>query len=171
MSELAELLGNMHSHPQCLMDSPTGIPAVQQGHHILPEDIQLFYRLCGGLTLVEGEYYLARIVSPHEVIQSNSMFFYGFTPEELDRTKDEPSWSWYIIGHGDSGMYISIDFGPSRLGFCYYSFWDSHAEEGKSPIIATSFFDLLNRMWASRGMSFYEGKPEFKSLGDFYDLL
>ena len=169
MKELVDLLGSMSNHPQCLMESPAGIPAVQQGH-LLPDDVQLFYRLCGGLTLVEGNDYLACIASPREVIQTNSWLFYGLTPEQLNETKDEPSWSWYIIGHGDSGMYISIDLEPSRLGHCYYSFWDSHAVEGDAPVIAASFSDLLNRMWTSRGKSFYEGDPEFRSLGDFYDL-
>ena len=168
LNHYLELLGNMHGQPQCLLDSPTGIPTVQQGH-MLPDDVAQFYQLCGGLTLVEGEFCLARIVSPHEVVQT-WVGIYDCPAEQLDELRDGPSFSWYVIGNGDSGAYISIDLNPSRLGFCCYSFWDSHAMKGYSPVIAASFSDLLSQMWARRGKSFYRDDPKFKSLGDFYDF-
>ncbi len=170
MYELIELMENMSGHPNCQMKPPAGMPEILQ-EHVLPEDLQLFYRHCGGLRVIDGEYELARIVSPKKVIQS----WVGIgllTPEQLEEGRGHPSWSWYIIGCGDwgSGHNISVDLNPARLGNYYYGFWDSFAEPGSTPVLATSFFDLLDRMWASRGKSFSRDEPEFRSLGDFFEL-
>lgn len=170
MNELIDLLGKMSNHPNCLMKPSAGMPEIRPGH-VLPEDLQLFYRHCGGLRVIDGEEEWARIVAPDEVIQSWAGICF-LTPEELEEGRDCPSWSWYVIGCGErgTGHHISVDLDPTRVGNYYYGFWDSFAEKGSSPVVATSFFDLVDRMWTSRGKSFNPHEPEFRSLGDFYEL-
>jgi antitoxin YokJ len=170
MTNLTHLIHKVCSLRGCRLEPPIGIPNVQ-AEHMLLEDIKLFYKLCGGLMLFEDADYPVQIVSPQNFIQSNSMIMIGLSQEQMDLIKNEPSWSWYIIGLGDSGEYISIDLDPVRLGRCYYSFWDTHAMKGYSPIIATSFSELLERLIENRGEGRYWEQPSYASLGDAYDAM
>ncbi len=170
MNELVELMESMAGHPNCQMKPPAGMPEIRR-EHLLPEDLQLFYRRCGGLRVIDGEHEVARIVSPLGVIQA-WVGIMIMTPDELEMVREDPSWSWYIIGRGDwgSGHFILVDLDPARLGNYYYTYEYNFSEGRDTPVIATSFFDLLNRMWNSRGKSFNDFYPEFRSLGDFFEL-
>lgn len=128
--------------------------------------------LCGGATLYDRSEYAVDIVGPQEFILANPAIFLDVfgKPSEMDmRKKENISWSWYIVGKGNSGEYIVIDLDEARLGRCYYSFWDRHAMKGYSPIIAVSFTDLLQRLIENKGERWYWEQPGFKSLGDAYD--
>ena len=91
------------------------------------------------------------------------------------------SWKWSekilrglgissVGGDWGSGHFILVDLDPARLGNYYYTYEYNFSEGRDTPVIATSFFDLLNRMWNSRGKSFNDFYPEFRSLGDFFEL-
>ncbi len=77
--------------------------------------------------------------------------------------------TWYILADDLNGDYFTIDLSRERLGRCYDSFWDSHAQVGDSPIVATTFTDFLVRMLNNNGQHWYFLQPEFVSLGDAYD--
>ena len=56
-----------------------------------------------------------------------------------------------------------------RLGYCYDSFWDRYSVVGEQSIIAKSFTELLERIYASKGNMWYWMREDFSSYGDAYD--
>lgn len=170
MTKLENLIMQIKEDSQCVYHPPVGLPSIQEGH-ILPEDVQRFYQLCGGLVMFEHSEGRIEILPPGEVVLANQVVFLGIPEEQLAATKHEPSWSWYLIGQGDSGEYLAIDLAPTRLGRCYYGFWDSFAMKGHSPVIAHSFTEFLERLWENKGKSRYWEQPSFQPLSDAYDLI
>ena len=103
-----------------------------------------------------------------EVVEPSG--FRRANPIIVGETEEEDiSSSWYIVGRGGSQEYVTVDLAEARVGRCYDSFWDRHAVAGSSPVIATSFTDLLDRMYSNEGRHWYWLSPEFQSLGDAYD--
>ena len=50
-----------------------------------------------------------------------------------------------------------------------YPLMETHGVAGSCPIIATSFTDLLTRLYENKGQRWYWLRPDFVSLGDAYD--
>lgn len=165
--DILTLVNKLEHTPDCSILSPSETPLVKP-EHILPYDVREFYQLCGGATFFEQSEYSMRIVSPKNFVLANPIILTGLTEDQFTATKHEISWSWYIVGKGETGEYLLIDLHSERLSRCYYSFWDRHAMRGYSPIIATSFTDLLLRLLANRGQQWYWERPDF-NLGDAYD--
>jgi len=168
MIDIAELIRIAQSTPSCLVLSPSGLPTVREPH-VLPNDLKDFYHLCGGVILYSQSAYTIKIVSPNDFALANPKIFESFSREELAESKEDISWSWYIVAEGENSQYITIDLDPTRLGRCYDSFWDSYAMAGSSPIVARSFTELLNNLIANKGQHWYWLQPDFESLGDAYD--
>lgn len=161
----------MRNIPDCIVYSKSSLPVIDPEHR-LPDDVKEFYEWCGGATLFDHSEYAMDIVSPQEFVLANPVLFVGGfeKPTVADkRNQENMSWSWYIVGKGNSGEYLTIDLDETRLGRCYYSFWDRHAMKGYSPIIALSFTDLLQRLIENKGQRWYWEQAEFKSFGDAYD--
>ena len=168
MVDIASVVAAIERTPDCKLYPSAGIPSVGKPHG-LPEDVAAFYELCGGAILFERSPYSVRIVAPASFVLANPVILVGLTENQLDSTRQEISWSWYLIAEGDSGQYFSIDLAPERLGRCYYTFWDSHAMRGHSPIVAKSYSNFLERMLSNRGQEWYWERPGEASLGDAYD--
>lgn len=155
-----ELIRRIASTPGCTIRPPAGLP--DAGSYRLPSDVEAFYRECGGCVLYEDSQYPFHVVEPHAFRAANPIIV-----GESDA--DDISASWYIVGHGRTQEFVTIDLALSRAGRCYDSFWDRHAVAGSSSIIALSFTDLLERMYDNRGQYWYWLQPSFESLGDAYD--
>ena len=140
---------------------PCGYPQVLKGH-VLPDDLKEFYRLCGGIDFyIEYGGYPINILDPKDVRPANIAL--------LGKNYDEDiSSSWYLIADALDGNYVSIDFGPFRLGRCYESFEYSHAVAGNCPIIALSFGELLENLLGYKEDYFFWKENKFTSLGDAY---
>lgn len=121
-----------------------------------------FYGLCGGVVLFKSASYSTAIVSPREIVPANP----AIIGKQID---DDISSSWYILADDLNGDYFTIDLSRERLGRCYDSFWDSHAQVSDCKVIAVSFTDFLSRMLNNAGRHWYFLQPEFVSLGDAYD--
>jgi hypothetical protein len=78
------------------------------------------------------KFYSINIVSPNKFLLANPILLTGISEEALRTSKGDISWSWYIVGEGENGQFITIDLSPGRLGRCYDSFWDCHAMPGYS---------------------------------------
>lgn len=77
---------------------------------------------------------------------------------------------WYLIAESEQiNQYISIDLSDSHLGYCYDSFLETHATPGESQIIAKSFTELLEHLYASKGENWFWLADNFESYGDAYD--
>lgn len=163
--DMASLVVRIQRTPRCRVYPPDGLPTIKS-EHVLPDDLISFYKLCGGADLFEPERntYGILIVPPRKLVLANPVIMEGLSEEELATTSDDVSWSWYIIGEAANSQYITIDLSRERLGRCYDSFWEVHP--GNSPIIASTFTDLLVHLLENRGEHFYWLRQDFNPLGD-----
>lgn len=168
MTTILELLNLIKSTSDCLIFPYSGLPVISS-EHILPNDLQEFYTLCGGVSLFRSSAYSIEIVSPAKFLLANPNLFAGIGKEDLYASREDISWSWYIIGEGENGQFITIDLSPNRLGRCYDSFWDCHAMPGYSQIISRSFSELLSQLIKNHGKHWYWLQEGFSSYGDAYD--
>ena len=168
MSRIKNLIDEIARTADCTVLHPCGLPSISPKDTLTPE-LQEFYEICGGVSLFGSSIYSIEIVPPKEFVQANNEILIGATQEDLNALHDDISSSWYIIGRGKNRQYVTIDLGINRSGKCYDSFWDRYAMPGYMPVIANSFFNLLNNLHASRGEHWYWLQPSFASLGDAYD--
>lgn len=177
--EILSFLASMRRMPDCEVRPPAGLPTIRPGH-LLPDDVQAFYRECGGFTwsLYVGSRFWNSfsVLGPERVVLANPVVC--CIAEEVLRTTesaDEISWDWYTIAVDGDGDYCSIDLSPRHLGRCYDSFHETHAQPGHSPILGFSFTEFLTRMVARIESSRHSewnwttGGLGTMSLGDAYD--
>jgi hypothetical protein len=128
----------------------------------LPDDLKSFYLVAGGATLFRGSGFQFNIVGPSDLVSTNLRLIGSAQFGDI-------SDSWFSVAEDSNGDYLSIDLGPAHRGRCYDSFHETHGVVGNTPIIATSFTDLLFRLLANRGEHPYWLAHGFVSLGDAYD--
>jgi len=165
---LEDLLLRIQTTLGCKIHAPSGFPIINK-RHSLPNDLHQFYQFCGGLTLGAGTKYPIAIVPPIRCVQANPIFLGDVTELAQQAQGDDISWSWYIIADCGNGDYLTIDLDQDRLGRCYDSFHETYGLVGEMPIIATTFTDLLTRLYENRGQYWYWLQSDFVSLGDAYD--
>lgn len=168
MSEIIQVLAQIQNSSDCLIYPSEGLPKIKSTL-ILPDDLQEFYQLCGGLSLFRSSSYTIDIVPPDRFLLANPVLFTGIGEEDLFNSREDISWSWYIIGEGENGQYITIDLAQERLGKCYDSFWERHAMPGYSQIVAKSFTELLSRLFENQGKHWYWILSNYGCYGDAYD--
>lgn len=153
--KIEQILDKVRKDPECKVFPPAGLPALSVGH-VLPPDLRAFYELCGGVELFGEEEYSARVVGPKELVSSNLDILGEPNPDDITD-------SWYIVARDTEDSLLqkmSIDLAPGRLGRCHDSFWDQYG--ASSPVIARSFTELLERLYASRGDHWYWLQPGFE---------
>ncbi len=165
--EIENLVKQVKHLTNCVVFPPIGIPVLPEEYH-LPNDLNHFYDLCGGMILFENTAFPTYVVSPQDLVVANPVIFSGVDNSDLTATKGDLSWSWYLIGKGPNSQFITIDLAPERLGMCYDSFWDRHPRD--SDIIAHSFTELLSGLLKTRGEYYYWDALDFKSLGNPYTM-
>ncbi len=107
--DISELLTSVASRADCIIAPPHGLPLIAPEHH-LPTDIHTFYLRCGGLQLFTAAPFPTRIVAAEQLQVANPIIFDGVSREDLDATRNDRSWSWYLIAVGPNSQYITIDF-------------------------------------------------------------
>jgi hypothetical protein len=165
VATIEELVRRIRLRPGCSLVPPKGLPAAMpETDDQLPDDLARFYELCGGGDLFAGSGFGFYLSDPEEVV-----------PVDMERLgkvyNADISASWYIVAraHASGLDEVSIDLAPERLGRCYESFFDTHRMKGSCPVVATSFTDLVERLFEAEGRAFYWYEPSFESLGDAYD--
>jgi hypothetical protein len=168
---LKQLIDKVKGLADCTVHPPSGLPCIEKAN-LLPTDVIEFFSLCGGLNLFECESYTVRIVTPQEVIPANPVII-GEEIIEEEKVKGsydaQISKEWYIIADLSNSDYIAIDFSKRRNGRCYQAFWDTYPSMGDTPIIASSFTELLMKLVENKGQYWYFLEEAFVSLGDAYD--
>lgn len=166
---IEEIVTRIKTLPNCTVLPPSGLPRTNE-EHALTDEIIRFYELCGGVTLFKDAPYSVRILPPDEVKQATPIFWDNEIIEAAQESIEfKVSSGWYVIVDLDESNYLSVDLNRKRLGRCYQTFWDSYAVIGETPIVASSFSDLLERLLKSQGDYWYFLKEDFISLGDAYD--
>lgn len=145
----------------CMVYPANGQPSVESDHGV-PDDVRVFYELCGGIMLYPQAEYPIEVVPPERCVLANPVIVGELCDYDITST-------WYIIARDRNNEVLTIDFSFERLGRCYDSFSDRHGVRGSCPIIATSLTDLLRRMLDNRGGYPYWLSPTFSALGDAYD--
>ena len=160
------LLDQIRNSKDCVVLPSSGLPKINRVHS-LPKDVEEFCSECGGIKFFTSSDYSIEIVTPEEMKLSNPMIL----PEgwEADVPDDDISNDWYIVAKAGPEQSISIDLNEERIGKSYDSFWDIHASPGQSGIVATSFTELLEDIFKSRGKYWFWLADDFVSLGDAYD--
>jgi hypothetical protein len=160
--DLPQLMVALKNDPRCLLYPAEGVPVPSENHR-LPEDVEQFYRRCGGLTLFKDSSAPTYIVPAREFVLANPVIVGELAEYDI-------SSYWYIIASdGTDSQKMTMDLHPKRLGHCYDSFWDRHAVAGSSRIIALSFTEFLYRTYEGTGEDVYWKLPGFSPLGDAYD--
>jgi len=162
---ILDIVNSIKKLNDCIVYPVENLPIIQPGH-LLPKDLAEFYRVCGGTKLFVDSPFPTFIVSPNKFTQANPIIFSRMEPKELDKTRSDISWSWYLIGIGPNSQYITIDLDPARLGNCYDSFWDRHPRD--SYIISFSFVELLTGLLTTKGEYYFWDTEDFVPLGDPY---
>jgi hypothetical protein len=129
---------------------------------MLPEDLEEFYSVCGGVRLFDDMEYPIRIVGPAELTRTNPEIVGEECPEDITD-------SWYIVARGGTEEALSIDCSSERSGRCCDSFWDRHGVAGDCRVVALSFTELLARLVAAGGSYWYWLAPGGSGYGDAYD--
>ncbi len=159
--DMRGLITRIRATPDCQVFAPVGMPVIHEGH-LFPDDLRSFYTLCSGVRLFEGRDYAVTIVSPVQFVLANPVIVGEVVEDDISST-------WYIIADDGNGDYLTIDLSRERLGRCYDSFFDRHGVAGSCPIIATSFTDLLIRLYENQGQYWYWLRSGFAPIGDAYD--
>lgn len=161
MQSIGQALYLLTSAKDCAMVPPVGMPDLGRDHQ-LPDDLKAFYLAAGGATLFEGSDNEFSIVGPSELVLTNLLLL---GESETGDISD----SWFTVARDGNGDYLSIDLGEKHRGRCYDSFHETHGLVGSTPVVASSFTDLLYRLLANRGAHPYWLAAGFTSLGDAYE--
>lgn len=131
----------------------------------LPADYQRWAELTsGGRVLGLDEEVALHVLPPSEVELATPIIAMCQVPQ------GDISDDWVVVAYmGDRTWYLVMDLHPDRLGKIYDGFWDIYASYGNCPVVATSFTDMLERAFASRGQRAWWLEDGFGSLGDAYD--
>ncbi len=156
-----------------IFSEPSGLPQLSHDPRApnvsIPEEVLRFYELCGGLeTDPDWDSDVAYAIVPPNDFKWAIARIVGRYPEQFDALRNNRAWYWYVIGAWSTEEYFVIDLASERYGRCYYTTFYTFAQPGRTPIVATSFQDLLKRIYeaAARHRPYYWRHAR---LGDAYD--
>lgn len=138
---MRELVSRISSDPNCVVFPPSGNPQTTGPLEVLPDDVNEFYNLCGGIKLFVGKDYTYNILPPSDFVAADSNKI-----GECECDGYIISKHWYFIANDDNGSYIAIDTHPDRNGQCY----DCMIGE-PYPGISHSFTEFLERLYQNAG--------------------
>ena len=149
---IEQLISLIGTDADCKVLRPTGlIPPDGRA----PDDMIKFYTRCGGLELFPREPFGFRIVSPKEFLPANPLLKGEFYIKHKSEFDHDISADWFVVARGiNTEECVTIDLNPSRVGFCYDSFWDVYATPD-SKLVAKSFSELIERLYQAKGTLLY----------------
>ncbi|WP_199415107.1 SMI1/KNR4 family protein [Chitinophaga silvisoli] len=128
----------------------------------LPDDLKYYLEHYSAIRFFPATDYSIRIVGLPGFQRANPVIVGEEAPDDV-------SHYWYIIAEDGNTQYITIDIGVDRQGRCYDSFWDRHGLPGEQVVVAKSFTELLERLYAARGGRWFWLEDSFENYGDAYD--
>ena len=160
MKKINELILEIEKDENCIV-SRLPVPYKKLPYEV-PNDLKFYLENYNSIVFFQNTHYSIKIVGLTEFKRANKIII----GEDYD---DDISHNWFIIAHDNNSQYITIDLSKDRLGYCYDSFWDRYGVVGEQSIIAKSFTELLERIYASKGNMWYWMREDFSSYGDAYD--
>lgn len=159
MRRLVDILIEIERTEDCIvskLESPIKILSLA-----LPQDLEYYLKNYSSIILFQNEKYPIKIVGASQFKRANPIIIGEVVEEDI-------SHNWYIIADDNNSQYITIDLSKEKQGYCYDSFWDRHGVVGEQAIIAQSFTELLERLYNSKGQSWYWIDSNFQTYGDAY---
>lgn len=132
---------------------PNGFPAVSEKHQI-NDELHLFYERCGGMYLYEDQDFPITILGPSEIRLANLEMFAGISEAEIEKSRGDRSWNWYILAECDSDPEekVVMDLGSDQ-GWCYDCHWSRYP--GNSVMIARGLTEFLHKLLEYDGSYLY----------------
>ncbi|MCG8550320.1 MAG: SMI1/KNR4 family protein [Desulfobacterales bacterium] len=111
---------------------------------IIPEDMRLFYELCGGVKLFSNKEYHWRILAPNEIALAEKSI--------LDESEIIPELgNLFLIADDGNGDYLAINLDRKSNGYVVDAFHETFGVIGDTPVIAFSFTELLESLYENSG--------------------
>lgn len=133
----------------------------------IPNDLKYFYENYETAILNIDEF-TEIVITPYRMLKVTNKILYPIDDVIWEELEGDISNKWFMIASSkELGQYISIDLDKERLGYCYDSFIETHANPDESPIVAKSFTELLERL-VSNIKEWYWLNDSFESYGDAY---
>lgn len=134
----------------------SGQPRLPPGVSI-PEELQQYFDLCGGLELFLDAEYPSTVYGPASFVQAHPVLLAPLTLSEIESNipRSEPSWNWHLIadaGTQNESVVVHVD-GP-HAGRCYSGFWETYPQD--SPVLARSFATFLHALVMDEGQTHWE---------------
>jgi hypothetical protein len=163
MTTIDELLQRMRQSPRCRVLAPVGQPKLP-APFALPPEVTRFFELCGGVEFFEkdhGPRSRYRIVSPAEVVDI------CLATVGDDTYREPPLDGWFAVGEDDNSEHVAIDLNEDGYGRCYDVFHETYADPHGARVVALSFAELVERLFA-RGRSYWfdDGFEAYGYYGD-----
>ena len=150
---IAKLITKFNESSQWIVTAPAGVPSLSRNpiapNGDIPNSVFQFYSLCGGLKSViqyDEDIFLS-IEPPQGFSWAVEKILGQSFQKQVDAYREHRSWFWYVIGRSNIDQYFVIDLAPERFGYCYYTELYFFAQKGRTPVIGTSFLDLLERFY------------------------
>lgn len=172
--ELQRLIERLKKDPAWTVFPPEDMPEPSNDprapHVSFPDDVLSFYRLCGGMeTNIRTDYDLAVQIVPATGFNWAIKAIIGsINDDDIEIYRDDVLWNCYIIASVGTDEYFVVDLTPERYERCYFTELYFFGHKGWTPIIANSFYGLLQRLEkaaAEPDKRFWESN----NLGDAYD--
>ena len=162
MRKINEIIVEIERDKECMVQK-LSIPHknVPSG---LPEDLTFYLENYHSIVFFPEAPYSIKIVGLTEFERANKVLI-------GEEHKEDMSHNWFLIADDSNSQYITIDLSKDRWGYCYDSFWDRYGVVGEQAIIAKSFTELLERIYACKGQQWYWLQEDFISYADAYDAI
>ena len=160
-----ELFKNKEHYYNCVLLAPAeGYAPHKNVPSGLPKDLEFYLENYHSIVFFPKAPYSIKIVGLTEFERANKVLI-------GEEHKEDMSHNWFLIADDSNSQYITIDLSKDRWGYCYDSFWDRYGVVGEQAIIAKSFTELLERIYACKGQQWYWLNSAFISYGDAYDAI
>jgi len=149
MTDIERIIGRLRESDLVRIHPPAGQPVFPEGIEA-PNELTEFYSLCGGVDFLHAKsrsYAEYRVLPPAEVVDIG-------TATCLEAATELPLSCWFAVGEDDNGEHAAIDLHRSRLGQCYDVFHESFWDPASATIIAATFAEFLEKLFA-RGKSYW----------------
>src|SRR6476469_8766414 len=100
--DVRALIRAIQANSDCIVYPPNGLPIVAEGDS-LPQDLRLFYELCGGIDMFQSSEFYMEILPPEAVVLATPVIRPILSQVDIAEDNKGAWWSLYLIAdYGNS---------------------------------------------------------------------
>lgn len=146
-----DLIDELKQMGTCIVYPPGKSIAINESGRQIPEDLERFYQLCGGIDFYPDDPVRQfRIFASSDVRLATPVIRKELFEECPEDYANDISQFWYLLGNQGREENLVIDLHPDRVGRCYDGYIGTYASSD-CRIISDSFTDALKMFVASGG--------------------